>query len=162
MGQVHEAILAQPPGTVVRPDSFDRTRRGHRNRKYANPEIGWRNLETLVIAATLEAFAAMTKPATQPLRAADELSSASMAATGRWYETPGSPNTFQRHVREIAELNIGRGRRHKPSQQIEDPVGDSLGFSCAAPLDRQALQRHRTVPDQGGTPESRKKRRPRC
>jgi phosphoenolpyruvate carboxylase len=65
--------------------------------KYANPEIGRRNLETLV-AATLEATLLQpTKPATSAfLEAAAELSSASMAAIPRsWFTRRRvSRNTF--------------------------------------------------------------------
>ena len=52
-GPSYQAILAQPPGTVR--GQIRLTEQGEViGSKYANPEIGRRNLETLV-AATLEA-----------------------------------------------------------------------------------------------------------
>jgi phosphoenolpyruvate carboxylase len=121
-GPSYEAILAQPPGTVR--GQIRLTEQGEViGSKYANPEIGRRNLETLV-AATLEATLLQpTKPATQAfLQAADELSRSSMAAyRALVYETPGFTEYFfsATPIREIAELNIGsRPASRKPSQQI--------------------------------------------
>ena len=76
-----------------------------------NPEIGLRNLETLV-AATLEAtLLHPTKSAPKAfLDAAAEISGASMAAyRALVYETPGFTDYFfsATPIREIAELNIG-------------------------------------------------------
>ncbi|HEY3046735.1 MAG TPA: phosphoenolpyruvate carboxylase, partial [Polaromonas sp.] len=89
-GPSYQAILAQPPGTVR--GQIRLTEQGEViGSKYANPEIGRRNLETLV-AATLEATLLQpTKPATKAfLQAAAELSQASMAAyRALVYETPG-------------------------------------------------------------------------
>ena len=102
--------------------------------KYANPEIGRRNLETLV-AATLEATLLQpTKPATEAfLAAAEELSCASMAAyRALVYETPGFTQYFfnATPIREIAELNIGsRPASRKASQKIEDLRAIPWGFS---------------------------------
>jgi phosphoenolpyruvate carboxylase len=102
--------------------------------KYANPEIGRRNLETLV-AATLEATLLQpTKQATPPfLQAAAELSQSSMAAYRTLvYETPGFTEFFfdSTPIREIAELNIGsRPASRKPSQKIEDLRAIPWGFS---------------------------------
>ena len=79
-GPSYQAILAQPPGTVR--GQIRLTEQGEViGSKYANPEIGRRNLETLV-AATLEATLLQpTKPASAPfLKAAAELSASSMAA----------------------------------------------------------------------------------
>jgi phosphoenolpyruvate carboxylase len=110
-GPSYQAILAQPPGTVR--GQIRLTEQGEViGSKYANPEIGRRNLETLV-AATLEATLLQpTKAATQPfLDAAAELSSkAAWPPTGRWCMKPRvSPNIFfsATPIREIAELNIG-------------------------------------------------------
>jgi phosphoenolpyruvate carboxylase len=102
--------------------------------KYANPEIGRRNLETLV-AATLEATLLQpTKPATRAfLEAAQMLSQASMAAyRALVYETPGFTEYFfsATPIREIAELNIGsRPASRKASQRIEDLRAIPWGFS---------------------------------
>ena len=132
-GPSYQAILAQPPGTVR--GQIRLTEQGEViASKYANPEIGRRNLETLV-AATLEATLLQpTKPATQAfLQAAAQLSEASMAAyRALVYETPGFTDYFfsATPIREIAELNIGsRPASRKPSQKIEDLRAIPWGFS---------------------------------
>jgi phosphoenolpyruvate carboxylase len=132
-GPSYQAILAQPPGTVR--GQIRLTEQGEViGSKYANPEIGRRNLETLV-AATLEATLLQpTKPASRDfLRAAGELSTASMAAyRALVYETPGFTEYFfsSTPIREIAELNIGsRPASRKASQRIEDLRAIPWGFS---------------------------------
>jgi phosphoenolpyruvate carboxylase len=132
-GPSYQAILAQPPGTVR--GQIRLTEQGEViGSKYANPEIGRRNLETLV-AATLEATLLQpTKPATQPfLLAAAELSQSSMAAYRHLvYETPGFTEYFfdSTPIREIAELNIGsRPASRKATQKIEDLRAIPWGFS---------------------------------
>ena len=109
-GPSYQAILAQPPGTVR--GQIRLTEQGEViGSKYANPEIGRRNLETLV-AATVEAtLLAPTKPATEDfLAAAAKLSELSMAAyRSLVYGTAGFTEYFfdSTPIREIAELNIG-------------------------------------------------------
>ena len=132
-GPSYQAILAQPPGTVR--GQIRLTEQGEViGSKYANPEIGRRNLETLV-AATLEATLLQpTKPATKAfLQTAAELSQASMAAyRALVYETPGFTEYFfgATPIREIAELNIGsRPASRKASQKIEDLRAIPWGFS---------------------------------
>jgi phosphoenolpyruvate carboxylase len=132
-GPSYQAILAQPPGTVR--GQIRLTEQGEViGSKYANPEIGRRNLETLV-AATLEATLLQpTKPASAPfLKAAAELSLSSMAAYRQLvYDTPGFNEYFfdSTPIREIAELNIGsRPASRKPSQRIEDLRAIPWGFS---------------------------------
>ena len=132
-GPSYEAILAQPPGTVR--GQIRLTEQGEViGSKYANPEIGRRNLETLV-AATLEATLLQpTKSATKAyLDAAAELSGASMAAyRALVYETPGFTEYFfsATPIREIAELNIGsRPASRKANQRIEDLRAIPWGFS---------------------------------
>ena len=132
-GPSYQAILAQPPGTVR--GQIRLTEQGEViASKYANPEIGRRNLETLV-AATLEATLLQpTKPATGVfLDAAAQLSQASMVAyRALVYETPGFTDYFfnSTPIREIAELNIGsRPASRKPSQKIEDLRAIPWGFS---------------------------------
>ena len=132
-GPSYEAILAQPPGTVR--GQIRLTEQGEViGSKYANPEIGRRNLETLV-AATLEATLLQpTKPATKAfLEAAAALSTTSMAAyRALVYETPGFTEYFfsSTPIREIAELNIGsRPASRKASQRIEDLRAIPWGFS---------------------------------
>ena len=132
-GPSYQAILAQPPGTVR--GQIRLTEQGEViGSKYANPEIGRRNLETLV-AATLEApLLQPTKSASQPfLQVAAELSRDSMAAYRKLvYETPGFTEYFfdSTPIREIAELNIGsRPASRKASQRIEDLRAIPWGFS---------------------------------
>ena len=132
-GPSYEAILAQPPGTVR--GQIRLTEQGEViGSKYANPEIGRRNLETLV-AATLEATLLQpTKPASQAfLDTASLLSAASMAAyRALVYETPGFTDYFfsSTPIREIAELNIGsRPASRKATQKIEDLRAIPWGFS---------------------------------
>ena len=164
-GPSYQAILAQPPGTVR--GQIRLTEQGEViGSKYANPEIGRRNLETLV-AATLEATLLQpTKPATKDfLEAAAALSTASMAAyRALVYETPGFTEYFfsATPIREISELNIGsRPASRKASQKIEDLRAIPWGFSWG--------QCRLTLPgwygfgsateqllSQGGSPASRK------
>ncbi len=132
-GPSYQAILAQPPGTVR--GQIRLTEQGEViGSKYANPEIGRRNLETLV-AATLEATLLQpTKPATKDfLVAAADLSVKSMAAyRALVYETPGFTEFFfdSTPIREIAQLNIGsRPASRKASQKIEDLRAIPWGFS---------------------------------
>jgi phosphoenolpyruvate carboxylase len=140
-GPSYQAILAQPPGTVR--GQIRVTEQGEViASKYANPEIGRRNLETLV-AATLEATLltpAKAAPASF-LQAANALSEASMRAYRELvYETPGFTDYFfaATPLREIAGLNIGsRPASRKPSQRIEDLRAIPWGFSwgqCRATL----------------------------
>ncbi len=132
-GPSYQAILAQPPGTVR--GQIRLTEQGEViGSKYANPDIGRRNLETLV-AATLEATLlqpTQTAPQTY-LDAAAELSRLSMAAyRALVYETPGFADYFfsATPLREIAELQIGsRPASRKPSQRIEDLRAIPWGFS---------------------------------
>jgi phosphoenolpyruvate carboxylase len=132
-GPSYQAILAQPPGTVR--GQIRLTEQGEViGSKYANREIGRRNLETLV-AATLEATllpSAKAAPASF-LAAADELSAASMAAYRKLvYETPGFGDYFfsATPIREIAELNIGsRPASRNPSRRIEDLRAVPWSFS---------------------------------
>lgn len=165
-GPSYQAILAQPPGTVR--GQIRLTEQGEViGSKYANPEIGRRNLETLV-AATLEATLLQpTKSATKAfLDAAAELSQKSMAAyRALVYETPGFTEYFfaSTPLREIAELNIGsRPASRKASQRIEDLRAIPWGFSWG--------QCRLTLPGwfgfgsavhqfmQSGTPEQQKER----
>jgi phosphoenolpyruvate carboxylase len=132
-GPSYQAILAQPPGTVR--GQIRLTEQGEViGSKYANPEIGRRNLETLV-AATLEATLLQpTKPASPSfLEAAAQLSQASMQAyRDLVYQTEGFTDYFfsATPIREIAELNIGsRPASRKASQRIEDLRAIPWGFS---------------------------------
>lgn len=132
-GPSYQAILAQPPGTVR--GQIRLTEQGEViASKYANAEIGRRNLETLV-AATLEAT--LLEPAKPPAKAflqtAEALSQASMRAyRALVYETPGFADWFfaATPIREIAQLNIGsRPASRKPNQRIEDLRAIPWSFS---------------------------------
>jgi len=138
-GPSYQAILAQPPGTVN--GQIRLTEQGEViGSKYAHPEIGRRNLETLV-AATLEATllhsgGAGTPKAGAPkafLDAAAAISQASYAAYRHLvYETPGFTDYFfaATPIREIAELNIGsRPASRKATRAIEDLRAIPWGFS---------------------------------
>ncbi len=132
-GPSYQAILAQPPGTVR--GQIRLTEQGEViGSKYANNEIGRRNLETLV-AATLEATLLPTAKAAPAafLDAAAALSAASMAAyRALVYETPGFGEYFfsATPIREIAELNIGsRPASRNPSHSIDDLRAVPWSFS---------------------------------
>jgi phosphoenolpyruvate carboxylase len=131
-GPSYEAILAQPPGTVN--GQIRLTEQGEViGSKYANPEIGRRNLETLV-AATLEATLLRATQSAAPafLEAAAALSAASMAAYRKLvYETPGLREYFfsAKPIREIAELYIGS----RPASRAEGKGLPSLEDLRAIP-----------------------------
>ncbi len=102
--------------------------------KYAHPEIGRGNLETLV-AATLEATLLNRTQSAPPvfLEAARIISEASMAAYRKLvYETPGFTDYFfaATPIREIAELHIGsRPASRKATRDIADLRAIPWGFS---------------------------------
>lgn len=132
-GPSYQAILAQPPGTVK--GQIRLTEQGEViNAKYANPDIGRGNLETL-IAATLEATFLTSKEAPPPdfLTAAEKLSNLSMQAYRKLvYETPGFTDYFfsATPIAEIAELNIGsRPASRRPTRRIEDLRAIPWSFS---------------------------------
>ncbi len=142
-GPSYEAILAQPVGTVG--GSIRLTEQGEViSSKYANAEIGRRNLETLV-AATLEATLLVTPErgvrvrgtrgaAPQAFReAAAELSQAAMHAYRELVWTdPGFADYFHAAtpIREIAGLNIGsRPASRKPGSGLEELRAIPWGFS---------------------------------
>lgn len=123
-GPSYEAILAQPGGSVQ--GQVRLTEQGEViGVKYANPEVGWRNLEILC-AATLEATllsGAAPEPHPQYVETLDELSESAFAAyRGLVYETPGFEDYFWEStvISEIAELNIGsRPASRNRSRAIE-------------------------------------------
>ncbi len=132
-GPSYQAILAQPPGTVN--GQIRLTEQGEViASKYAHPEIGRRNLETLV-AATLEAtLLHPTKSAPKAfLDAAAEISALSFAAYRKLvYDTPGFTDYFfdATPIREIAELNIGsRPASRRATRRIEDLRAIPWSFS---------------------------------
>ena len=132
-GPSYQAILAQPPGTVN--GQIRLTEQGEViASKYAHPEIGRRNLETLV-AATLEAtLLHPTKTAPKAfLDAAAEISELSFRSyRALVYDTPGFADYFfdATPIREIAELNIGsRPASRKANRRIEDLRAIPWSFS---------------------------------
>jgi phosphoenolpyruvate carboxylase len=125
-GPSYDAILAQPPGSVN--GQIRITEQGEViASKYSNPEIGRRNLETLV-AATMEATLLHHQGADSAMpeyhRIMEALSLDAFAAYRKLvYETPGFTDYFftATPIREIAELNIGsRPSARKASNKIED------------------------------------------
>jgi phosphoenolpyruvate carboxylase len=125
-GPSYDAILAQPPGSVN--GQIRITEQGEViASKYSNPEIGRRNLETLV-AATMEATLLHHHGADSTMpeyhRIMEALSRDAFAAYRKLvYETPGFTDYFftATPIREIAELNIGsRPSSRKASDKIED------------------------------------------
>jgi phosphoenolpyruvate carboxylase len=125
-GPSYDAILAQPPGSVN--GQIRITEQGEViSSKYSNPEIGRRNLETL-IAATMEATLLHHHGADSTMpeyhRIMEEMSLDAFAVYRKLvYETPGFTDFFfaATPIREIAELNIGsRPSARKASDRIED------------------------------------------
>ncbi|RKP44867.1 phosphoenolpyruvate carboxylase [Trinickia fusca] len=138
-GPTYQAILSQPPGTVE--GQIRLTEQGEViASKFGNPEIGRRNLET-VIAATLEASLLPQGNAPAHLAAFEatmqSLSDAAMAAyRALVYETPGFTDYFfsSTPIAEIAELNIGsrpasRKLQDPKNRRIEDLRAIPWGFS---------------------------------
>ncbi len=135
-GPSYQAILAQPQGAVQ--GQIRITEQGEViASKYANPELGRRNLEILA-AATLEAtLLAHEHDAPRPefLAAMEELSATAFAAYRKMvYETPGFEQYFGEStvIAEIAALNIGsRPASRKKSTAIEDLRAIPWVFSWA-------------------------------
>ncbi len=132
-GPSYQAILAQPQGTVR--GQIRLTEQGEViGSKYANPELGRRNLETLV-AATLEA--SLLPPthivSNEFLEMAQALSDISMQAyRALVYGTAGFSDYFfsATPIREIAELNIGsRPASRNANRAIEDLRAIPWSFS---------------------------------
>ncbi len=125
-GPSYEAIRAQPPGSVN--GQIRITEQGEViSSKYSNPEIGRRNLETL-IAATMEATLLHKHGDDSSMpeyhRIMEEMSLDAIAAYRKLvFETPGFTDYFfaATPIREIAELNIGsRPSARKATNRIED------------------------------------------
>ena len=135
-GPSYQAILAQPQGAVQ--GQIRITEQGEViASKYANPELGRRNLEILA-AATLEATLLGHEhdaPRPEFLAAMEELSATAFAAYRRMvYETPGFEQYFWEStvIAEIAALNIGsRPASRKKTTAIEDLRAIPWVFSWA-------------------------------
>ena len=125
-GPSYQSILAQPPGSVN--GQIRVTEQGEViSSKYAEPEIGRRNLETLVSAtmeATLLSHDSIGANADRYYPAMEKLASVSFAAYRNLvYETPGFKQFFLEStpIREMAGLHIGsRPPSRKNSDAIED------------------------------------------
>jgi glycosyltransferase involved in cell wall biosynthesis len=125
-GPSYQGILAQPAGSVNAQIRI--TEQGEViASKYANPEIGYRNLETL-IAATIEATLLPPPAAAEALSEYhaifDELSQTAFHVyRDLVYETDGFTDYFgmTTPISEIRQLNIGsRPAARKGSNRIED------------------------------------------
>ncbi len=124
-GPSYQAILAQPAGAVQ--GAIRITEQGEViASKYANPELGRRNLEVLV-AATLEATLLPREhddPQEDCLGAMAELATTAFKAyRALVYETPGFEQYFWEStvISEISQLNIGsRPASRKKTTAIED------------------------------------------
>jgi phosphoenolpyruvate carboxylase len=135
-GPSYQAILAQPQGAVQ--GQIRITEQGEViASKYANPELGRRNLEILA-AATLEATLLAHEhdsPRPEFLAAMEELSANAFAAYRKMvYETPGFEQYFWEStvISEIAALNIGsRPASRKKTTAIEDLRAIPWVFSWA-------------------------------
>jgi len=135
-GPTYQAVLAQPAGAVQ--GQIRVTEQGEViAAKYGNPDIGRRNLETLV-AATLEATLLPEHggtPKAAYLEAMDALSEHAFRAYRKLvYETPGFERYFWEStvISEIADLNIGsRPASRKKSTAIEDLRAIPWVFSWA-------------------------------
>ncbi len=125
-GPSYQAILAQPAGAVQ--GRIRITEQGEViASKYANPELGRRNLETLA-AATLEATLLPHEhddPSEECLAAMAEISDhAFRTYRGLVYETPGFEQYFWEStvISEIAQLNIGS----RPASRSQTHAIESL------------------------------------
>ncbi|KUE90291.1 phosphoenolpyruvate carboxylase [Cupriavidus necator] len=138
-GPTYQAILSQPPGTVN--GQIRLTEQGEIiNSKFANAEIGRRNLET-VVAATLEASLLPQQNAPKDLdmfeAVMQQLSDRAFTAyRDLVYETPGFKDYFfaTTPITEIADLNLGsrpasRKLMDKKNRRIEDLRAIPWGFS---------------------------------
>jgi phosphoenolpyruvate carboxylase len=138
-GPTYQAILSQPPGTVN--GQIRLTEQGEIiASKFANAEIGRRNLETIV-AATLEATLLPSRNQPPRLAAYEKVmqtlsDTAFTAYRNLVYETPGFTDYFfsATPIAEIAELNIGsrpasRKFSDPKNRRIEDLRAIPWGFS---------------------------------
>ncbi|HZQ60100.1 MAG TPA: phosphoenolpyruvate carboxylase [Casimicrobiaceae bacterium] len=125
-GPAHDAILAQPPGSLA--GGIRLTEQGEIiASKYSDPELGRRNLET-VVAAALEASSIDTEQIGERgdayQRAMHEISQhAYRAYRDLVYDTPDFVAYFRSStpIAEIAGLNIGsRPASRTSSDRIED------------------------------------------
>ncbi len=126
-GPSHEAILAQPPGTVA--SRIKITEQGEViSSKYSLPEIAQRSLElntSAVIAASLPHSSKGTRKLAEWQAVMEQLSQTAFAAYRRVVrETPGFYEYFTQStpVEELQHLRIGSrpAKRKSDSQSIDD------------------------------------------
>ncbi len=125
-GPSYQGIMAQPPGSVN--GQIRVTEQGEViSSKYAEPEIGRRNLETLVAAtieSTLLGYDPVGDNAERYYQTMENLTLHSFKAYQNLiYETPGFKQFFQEStpIREISGLHIGsRPASRKASDEIAD------------------------------------------
>ncbi len=125
-GPSYEAILAQPPGSVA--GQIRITEQGEViGSKYSDPDIGRRNLETLVAATLAASLRPPEALASEPEAFGEvmaDLSARSFAAyRDLVYDTPGFVRYFRAAtpISEIADLNVGsRPASRRKSERIED------------------------------------------
>jgi phosphoenolpyruvate carboxylase len=136
-GPSYHGILAQPPGSVN--GQIRLTEQGEViASKYSDPEIGRRNLETLVAAtleATLLAHDSLGEDEAEYFAVMEELSRYAYASyRGLVYETPHFNRFFREctPIGEIADLNLGsRPASRTKSDRIEDLRAIPWVFSWA-------------------------------
>ena len=122
-GPSYEAVLAQPAGSVD--GALRLTEQGEViASKYADPESGRRNLETLA-AATLESSLKKDNPSTHKRHEAiaEELSARAFEVYRALVKTPGFIEYFRAStpIAEIADLNIGsRPASRRAGEKLED------------------------------------------
>jgi phosphoenolpyruvate carboxylase len=134
-GPSYDAILSQPHGTVQ--GRMRLTEQGEIiASKFSNPEIGRRNLETLVSAVLEASFPHHRYDAAELAQWKDALQFMSDASRKAYralvYDTPEFARVFfaATPIAEIAELNIGsRPASRKANQRIEDLRAIPWGFS---------------------------------
>jgi phosphoenolpyruvate carboxylase len=123
-GPSYQAVLAQPPGSVA--GQIRITEQGEViASKYSDPDIGRRNLETLV-AATFEATL-LEPPAMERAAYFEVMQEMSATAFSAYrslvYETPGFVKFFRTAtpITEVADLHVGsRPASRKKTDRIED------------------------------------------
>jgi phosphoenolpyruvate carboxylase len=136
-GPSYDAILAQPPGAVA--GQIRITEQGEViASKYANPEVGRRNLEILAAATLEESLLGVDRddlPTAAFHQAMEELSTLAFQAYRQLvYATPGFTRYFREStpILEIATLNIGsRPAARTASERIEDLRAIPWVFSWA-------------------------------
>jgi phosphoenolpyruvate carboxylase len=134
-GPSYDAILAQPSGTLQ--GRMRLTEQGEIiASKFSNPEIGRRNLETLVAAVLEASFPHHNYQPDELMQWKDALQFMSDASRKAYralvYDTPDFARVFfaATPIAEIAELNIGsRPASRKANQRIEDLRAIPWGFS---------------------------------